>query len=904
MKKLNLLLPVILLTNACGNKTALTSPIKTVSVTSAREEVLSEDVLAWKSLVNSQHPNLALAEILAPMVKASDPKATLFTDDYEAVVQLNQLNWKLEDLTNRIARHFVYRNTVSTENTSLAHYSLFGNLGSETSSSVFVESSKLETNARFTGYIRSESLNEITTSFDSRMNELMKPLAISIAKDLAADADGAVIERLVKGRGNAERIIDTIQKSAPYAKRVQAAFAELNTNEQYFAVVNIAIAGIIYSEVKKHESFKDLLRFYKDFKVEINELKTKMKEVKVLGEALHSFHETTKKSVAMFNEGISGIKNNLHNIKLPDNSSLSAKKTYLALYDHVIKGKPAHDTEKPLINTKNIQTCLTAVTNINNSLSNVLQITESLSKSLGVELPPSITKIMNKSAKVASTLSAASSILSAASSGGALGAISALSGSMGLMKDPMASKLAAMDGKLDAILENQKKMMELQLETMKMIKNLALMVDQYHQQNMEKLREIRDISLTSLSIAQRELNENIRGCEEMLRKGITRATGVGENHIPLLSYSAHNFFAKIGSLKNLTSMINDEDNYYSCLSAMNDAFGPVQAETPVKLSYTSTDLKNFKEFERESYDPLLHVLNYRLGNMQLPAYKLNLNVPMRSFPALRYRFNFVSQYRPNEETYTLSDLYSIDSFERYVAPLFLLYPILDLKKEDFTGTLNELIGTALQINVSSQAETKVNFVGFNHLKGALFITQSIIAQEALLAGEPILNDIYNLRAKIFSSAPCRQVGVDVASGSEEALISSIRGNPILMGNLLTYGAWKQSMHYLRGDYKKSLQDKNVTKLAEILAVPSSLIQLDKESEELVIKVPGPRGREVAVSLPSSEVLFEGTIRYGDNMLRAIKIQERILDAFKKLIVVDIDASKYMDYLLLQGKLEK
>ena len=99
-------------------------------------------------------------------------------------------------------------------------------------------------------------------------------------------------------------------------------------------------------------------------------------------------------------------------------------------------------------------------------------------------------------------------------SSGPIGSMLGLSG--GGTDPSITEALGRMEGKLDLVLENQQKMIGMQIETIKMIKNLVVMIDEYHQTEMMAIADLRDLTIVNLEIGKAVKNQNIRICEVMI----------------------------------------------------------------------------------------------------------------------------------------------------------------------------------------------------------------------------------------------------------------------------------------------------------------------------------------------------------------------------------------------------
>lgn len=179
---------------------------------------------------------------------------------------------------------------------------------------------------------------------------------------------------------------------------------------------------------------------------------------------------------------------------------------------------------------------------------------------------------------------------------------------------------------------------------------------------------------------------------------------------------------------------------------------------------------------------------------------------------------------------------------------------------------------------------------------ALKLTQSAIAQEALLAGEPILHRLSDNMAGILSVKPCEEVNLKNAPQTDDIhFLCSIRENLLLMKNLvmysLVYEAKTQTDFY--SNYKDAYYAndlKTIAKLFNIKMAPERLeIMKNKKGDyDIVIKVFGRKNVSKVVRLPTPEELRQGNIIYSENMPRLLKMQEVILNGLEKVAPIDRD----------------
>lgn len=120
----------------------------------------------------------------------------------------------------------------------------------------------------------------------------------------------------------------------------------------------------------------------------------------------------------------------------------------------------------------------------------------------------------------------------------------------------VSAQLSAMDMKLDDIIKLQKQTIQLQLDAMKMIRDLALMVDDYHQTEMRSLTELKD-DADLMELTQKDFYGNLK--KYQLFESI-----IGSNYF---------------------------DRFTDCQRGINDAFGKLSAdENPILSIYLSLSI--------------------------------------------------------------------------------------------------------------------------------------------------------------------------------------------------------------------------------------------------------------------------------------------------------------------------
>jgi len=878
MKRIILSFLVLLGSTSCGQKSKLffERPFLKSEVENKVEKKLpSASLQEWLKLIKGETPNIALAELLSQSV-ANDSKEEIKElvsrlSENEIAQILSSVEASQKDIENQLVFH-------RSEDKALEAASIFrSELFKQSETDSYLAQVKIQTYA----YIQNKALNEILSTYQTQVQDLTRPIALASIKEYLRSnpSDAIKLERIILGASDVQQVAREISKSLLLAQKVGAVMAGLSYSEQAFAMANFTVVGIIYTEIKDKKSFKNILDTYKEIKTEIDHLKSKAQAINLFVSSLDRFHTELENTHADFARGLKGINEDYLQIKaVSGQTSFEAKKVYNNIYQQLFKGAKPFDASRPSFNIENIKICTSASIKMANSLGVLTQATRVLAKELNVRIPQDLEKVLETSEKVARTVSLVSGVINGFASGGILGATAALTKSLGLATDPVYSKLAMIDSKMDQLLEGQKEMLKLQEKTMSMIKELAVLVDANHQVEMEALSEIKEYTLAGLEISKSLLHEDLRFCEMILAKQFSK----DQKNINFLTQGPHSFYESFQNYGDIQKFIRGlgENSYSSCQDAMAKAFGGAsEFESPLRITFETDETHRYTKFATEVYSPLLARLKLGLRKNDAEIFKAEdvfLNVPVQSFDHLKVKKNAYQKNKNKEgnenPSYRLDVIYSETILERYVAQLLALYPFLDLNRSDWTD--NDLIGL-MKTYFTNMESTAVEANSSLYLKNALFITQSIIAQETLLAGEPLLEGLYEVAPALLGSAPYVQ--------SEKLNIqtyNAVRSNRLLTRNLLSYFLWKKiqsgGSELTFESYQNAILKKDFSFLAKVLGVIPYQLNIDAENGELILTV-----NNMLIPLPNLEDLKKGTILYSENMQRVVKIQDRLLEALAK-----------------------
>lgn len=889
------------------------------------------DYSAWKKLVTSDEKNIALAEILSATV-AKGNKALV----QEIVASLNneeidQIIASVQKERTAIEKAYLLRGS-SSANNSIYKNSIANDEVAISANSYDSESVQLQI-ATFS-YLKSKSLGEIYASFDKAMEDSSKEVAKAMAIEIAEKnpALAQELEEAARTSKTKDEFSDKLKESKNYLAMADEMFkySGLNTKEQLVVVATAMVGGAMFLEIKESKTFKDILIKYQELKPKIEEVKKNIDTIKMAVAVIKKNKEEASATLKDFNDGLSGVKSGIKETydtakaAIEGDDPVNGKKTAQFIYDKVIKGKELDKTtanpsilEAQKKINDNLKKTFDSAGKMADNLSSIINATETISKSLGIKLPKDLQKALDTASKISAGVKLASTLVSGFMSGGVLSAVGMLSsgpigGMLGLGggADPAVMEaLGRMEAKLDLVLENQQKMMEMQIETIKMIKNLAVMIDEYHQQEMRALADLRNISIVNLEINKAALNEDIRTCEAMIDYKLKAYWGKdayiqkSRNGSTTTAIDFGKFYSQFTGLESFRKFVKSsaENNFSKCQDAFSEAFGVDSTnESPILSVYSTTGEQDLYAFQHDKYLPLVKLLGNYNGRNGLT--KKLLHLPTRQITGLDAKSLELSipnaNDSVNEFSYNLENLLSTKSLERYLSSLLILYPVFEFDKGDWDKTLPEIVSVYYN-NLSADyvtldsAESNISR-GYYFMNNALDLVHSSIAQEALLSGEPIIPSLRSeIAASLFRNDSCVNATNELLQNKlkkagytreDKPVICSLRENKLLMRNYLNYTIQKSLSSILTLDnYKSAFDRKDVTALAMYLTnegVDKSMIKVI--DNELKIALPASDGAIVNVQLPSAESIDADVVVYSENMEKLLRMQKDTISALVKL----------------------
>ncbi len=933
MKKISLILSMTALVSACSQTIKEIKTENKRQLETSENESMIKNVESLHLLLNSEAPNLALAQLLARSVsKEQQENVKELIKDFSAeeakamILEIQRQNGMIREnylfhgqkYQNNV--HFISQSLLKAEEVSSQSLSFEGQLHI----SVFA-------------YIKNKALDEIISIYDKRATELSKDLSKTIAFEIG-HLDPQVAADIEKAFGfdSKEKVIEMIKKTKPLLERIDKCFrsSDFNYKEQAAITAGAILAAGIYKHIEDNAGFKKIVKNGMGIVRDVKEFQAKMKEFTMLITSLETHIAESSKNIHDLKTGMSESGKDLvelyNRAKIGLNApvNIESKKVMEFLYNKVIKGQDtiADGSNSSIISKQykinlNFQKSVIAAGNLADNLSNIINTTTRISQILGIKPSKGLQNALDKAQKVSAVINTTKTIMAGFALGGPLGAATALCSSpmMSMMGGGggNSAKLDEINRKLDMVLKNQQRMIDMQIDTMNMIKELALMVDIYHQKEMTALAELRDISLVSLEINKALLNKDVHSCERMIN---FQLSSVWKNFdfrkesfysINNIRFFNNRFSGEITGLNDVRRIANsvEENGFENCQSGIAEAFGGnANSENPIRSIFASDEGSNLNKFSREVYLPLLDTLAYLTEASSFDSIPLHL--PVSHFKSLKFKSPYVD-YAAHEQAaghdiYDLQDLISSRNLERYLGHLIILYPLIEVDKPVWSKSYGEIINTYL---MNSNSHTNQNIRSHYFLNNALKLIQSAIAQEALLAGEPILHRLHlRYAADIFSSTNCKDIkNEDIPYIPDIPFFCSLRRNKLLLKNLvgylLNYNLEKNADFEVQ--YKTAFEKGDLPNIAKLfntgLEGNRFEVVASETGKEIVLNVNGYANEKVSIKIPRPEDLKEGKILYSENMPRLLMMQEVVFEALAQVAPIQrhMDGKDFLKLFLMK-----
>lgn len=927
MKKSALLLASLLLATACGrdggpgSNSAEKSLLETAPAELPSEE--SAEVRELRKLLTQDRPNVALARFIGDALTREE-RALLA--DSMADLDLKSIQVLIDDMVtaNRAVRSRYLYHGHAYQNSPTFLYKTISHQGASNDEAFGF---KAQLTLGVMSYVRSKTLDRIVETYNNRSKELATDVAPKLAAEIQKKSPEKAreIERLVALNYEPDEVKKKISEAMLQVAMVTEVLGESNLSSGDKGVVfgTGVLAGGIYLLVKENKEFKRIVAKVQEAQETVQELQKKYKEFTVLTTALEQHATSSVQNFRTLRENLSVLKTEIRGLgeetlgSAPGSRGIHSRRIADFIDGSLRGGMPVNLSELPsayvqrasAINTR-LASSVNAIGGLASNLDGIIGTSLKMTKLLGIKLSPEHEKVLRTAQNVASLVSMGSKAYALFQTGGLSAAMGVLGGGSP-MGDANSARFDRIDAKLDEVLENQRIMLKLQEQTMEMIKDLAIMVDEYHEREMDQLAVIRNYSIINLEIAKAGvLHKEIASCEQMVRFQLaTPWSGSYFDETAYKNWSSIDLFQglmnkSLVGLAGIRSLVasNGAENYETCKQAMSKAFGEgISRGNPLSYIFESDEEKELLSFSSNFYMPLLSELREQSENLSLRASALHH--PMAKLADLELKSSLLprkgsdSVSASNDEVYGLDQLLSLKNTERYLTSLLLLYPLFEVEKDVWLKDLGTIVNTYLGTRSSGASRSSP---ALYYLSGALKVVQTAIAQEALLAGEPIIPGVHaKYHNRLLSSSSCGGVKAYAPESRGQDFICFLRSNPQVMHNYLRFALLKSGFGdpAKRSFYEQAYAKKDLGKLAEYVGFDGK-VEVDETKLVLKLSVVKSASRTDGVlklELPTAEELVDTTVLYSEKLRTLFEMQDRLITELEKLHPMrrDLDADSML-----------
>lgn len=866
-----------------------------------------------QKILKGASANVPLAEALAPLLRELNPEVVsrlrerIASTEGVGLVSYPGVQW------SQMQRQFIVGESPIGADNQLLSRTL--NLNSETFAQGAAFNQQLE--IKISGIVQSAALQNILKTFNQQIRSDSTEIAAHLVHQLL-HSNPAVIHKIDRSIATKDRD-ERIRKVIAYLKQVDFLFVQygVSPSDQNAIVLYASVAGVLIEVLDKHPSVQILaqtVREYVDLTMKARRLVSMALSLQEYGDSLH------KDAVVMGNS-VKNIFDKIRDLQgdVEINLSADGKKKARAILNDFLSGRSQADLslgrddelglvgffEKKRALDQNVQDLLTRADKAARTLDNILLVSQKIATTVGVNLPPEFHQAVGVAVKVGETVRTAQLVSKAFSTGGIVGALGALSGGpatmalaafsgeMGLSGSEavILGELASIKRSLVDIARSQQELLENQKKMLVMIKDLALLIEEYHREEMMALTDIRE-EITDMKAGLSEIDDSaFRACQAMTSYTLSRAPYYLKPEVsttlPLVQrflYSNVTLMKKtLGEMtktpRDLRQFINSgaPENFETCQGEISNVFlnrdhRKFSRALWVDVDASGNSIRDGSAIVRRYYDPALEYLQKVTHKKEGRWQHLGLHLPVLDVQSLMTsKMKFLLQPGEENDLSDLSNLTATNKLEKYVSALLVLHPYLSIDADVWRGPFEGIV------EVANKEETLGRSRGM--LQNAFKRIQIAIAQEALLVGEPLLPSLSQEWNMI--------VGQTQGCKPGSLAYCFVRENPLMMGNLLTFvliqrmggplQAKDTAVSSRRAAYQKLLNQPEA--LAQLLGVSVDRIKRDSHGV-LVLSLSGDD--RLQVPLPGVEVVAQGHIQYTQAMSRLLRLQPKVAEELVKL----------------------
>ncbi|MFV8248680.1 hypothetical protein [Bdellovibrio bacteriovorus] len=858
----------------------------------------------WEQVAAGRSPNPALAELLIPYLSEQDRSKYLTANAADDTV-LAALESDRQMAKNiYLLQTLGFRNDPSVLNFTLNY--------KYNQMSFSAKGLRDDFNLKLQIQRQNQAMDSLLKTYSERAKKLATELMPAYIQQLSPE-DQKKLSAAVKGP-RAEAIENTVEILKRYDK-ILAAYSFHDEDNTKLVVIGL-VAGAVVDHLAKQPSIQELIRKAR----EVGDVVAKVREaaslVQLIQDSRQKMGDDWKLAKGAMEAILQEIKKSKWELEFrPETRVESLRLMSDALTGNLQSAEGQGPLSEPQAINKNIETFVNSAASAAGRLDTILNATEKLAVTLGIKIDPGVQKAIDTARTVASVVNLTQSVMSAYASGGLIGAMSMVAGGPGpalmgavsgaAMQAEMAADLKAIRRELAEIKQLQKQMIEIQLETMKMIRELAVVVESYHKIEMRKLQEIKSMIVMDIEAQRLLTHSEINSCEKMIQYGVSMNADRSQPYRlgSVRTVEATRQLLKT-SLQEKGALVrfarsSGESNYETCQRSMTKAFGSKNAnENPVQFvaNFRNDELATF---HKDIYQPLVEALQSK-KIISYPVMLTGLHLPAVNADSLRRKVEYAIRGEGavhGVEQYDLINLISTEGLERYVENLLVLHPILSYDKADWLAAEKDVNTLKERYNISW---ARSNY----WLENALSLVQSAIAQESLMAGEPLMPGLADQFGNLSEVTECREDNLP-----SQRLACAVRRNGILNKNLLGFVIRQRiPVEGLRTHYQKALSGLKTQPLEQALGLDFAgkiKVKEPKEKDEgkekyLVFSWPDKDGL-YETRLPSPDEVIHGEIVYTSNMKRLLVLQDKLIEAYLEVTPMAVDESvqKQVRRMILQ-----
>jgi hypothetical protein len=845
----------------------------------------------WIQLTSSDNPNFALAELLTPWLWSLDSKSLEAIRVRRAVIDIDpSVREAIQAKLESIKMAMIFGSNSFIQDEALLKGAVFSQVTQLESQGAFALQIRLQTAAE----AQAQAYMKVQAAF----NEKIRKDAKDIGCEIVAGLNPKAIEQInnAKNKNPKAAIQEIYQVLKQWDQRL--AGYDFADQDAHKLLLYGYVAAELYDYLKDHPTVQDIVHTVK----EIRAVEEKIKEVRLILSSMDKYNDTLAEGWDKMKAGMQGIQKDIQsnpewsldpNLKITDES----KKASVKLVTDLLLGQdePASPEEKSFLSkphplSKNAKTFFEGAAKAAGAVDGMIGGTRAIAQTLGIKIDPELEEALNTAQKISQGVQVAEQVASAFASDGLMGAFGALAGPGGaaLVMGPvgagamavgqmqMNAELGKINMKLDKVIELQKQILDLQKQTLAKLDDLSHKLDEYHNQEMLAIEGVQDEVLENRSAIRMQIDSDLSACKSLVNRVNSISNNTASVSVNMLSArTVQNTLAQAIAVPSVRQALLNESSlrqsFARCGAAMGNAFSHKSViETPLKAALDGKPgIATPLQLRKKRFDPAL--LTLASANQGKNYEKMALHIPVAGFSGLDRKDFYAKRSLGSQDNSLgtdLSEMVSVYALERYVSVLLALHPMLAVSGEAWNSLPNAVESSWNGSNALAQRQNQSEF----WLKSALDTIQIAIAQQALLAGEPLLSHLVDKIDAIIAEP--------VSCEAKDSQFCFVRENEVMAKNLLNYYLYLRAKDpNFFAAYTQAFNANSVQDMVKILGV-QFVGHIEAPAN---VSLAWKAETKVSVSLPKPEDLTKGMINYPPELSLLVKMQEKVTDELVKVV---------------------